>query len=299
MQDREWSSTEGLDWEDFGARMYDPVVGRWWSVDPLAQSFANISPYASLFNNPISFIDPTGMAPEWHWEGNDLVSDQGDDINTLNAFLFTTMNIQIDWQQNNWDSQTGSKTEYPHINALFNLYKSKGGIDGGVDAGQVRLNTTDIEGFMKGGGAQSGKGDYITGEYSTKPHATISSVTQGDSRFKLRLNPGGKFGLGVSETDVFVTGTIRSDILAKRYVNGHLTEERMISYELDVTRQMQLGVGVTFKIFSWYSTAEMVLETPGHVKDGIKYYNYYKDALEVIGNDVIVPNAIARSTFGQ
>jgi RHS repeat-associated protein len=83
MQDLEWSSTEGLDWEDFGARMYDPVVGRWWSVDPLAQSFTNVSPYASMFNNPISFIDPTGMAPQdwvgctdekgattWRWDEN-------------------------------------------------------------------------------------------------------------------------------------------------------------------------------------------------------------------------------------
>jgi RHS repeat-associated protein len=150
MQDREWSSTEGLDWEDFGARMYDPVVGRWWSVDPLAQSFGNVSPYASLFNNPISFIDPTGMAPEWHWEGNELVSDEGDDINTLNAFLYTNLHIQIDWQQNNWDSQTGSKTEYPHINELYNLYTGHGGSDSGTKKGKVRLSAAEIEKFGKG-----------------------------------------------------------------------------------------------------------------------------------------------------
>jgi RHS repeat-associated protein len=45
---------------DFGARMYDSRVGRWWSVDAFASSYPPISPFSFALNSPIIFIDPDG-----------------------------------------------------------------------------------------------------------------------------------------------------------------------------------------------------------------------------------------------
>ena len=42
-------------------RMHDPRVGRFFAVDPLAEKFPNMSPYAFCFNNPVFFVDPDGM----------------------------------------------------------------------------------------------------------------------------------------------------------------------------------------------------------------------------------------------
>jgi RHS repeat-associated protein len=45
----------------FGARYYDPSMGRWLAPDPMAGKFPDISPYNYCHNNPLRMVDPTGM----------------------------------------------------------------------------------------------------------------------------------------------------------------------------------------------------------------------------------------------
>ena len=57
---KELDTKKGLNWYDYGARHYDAAVGRFATVDPMAEKYYSMSPYAYCGNEPISRIDPDG-----------------------------------------------------------------------------------------------------------------------------------------------------------------------------------------------------------------------------------------------
>ncbi len=67
---------DGTNWLDYGARMYYPELGRWMTIDPLADAMAHTSPYAYVYNNPVSFIDPFGLWPDKKDVGADGLTNE-------------------------------------------------------------------------------------------------------------------------------------------------------------------------------------------------------------------------------
>ena len=66
---KEFDRTHGLDWYDYGARHMTPDVGRFTTIDPMAEKYYNISPYAYCANNPLNAIDLNGDTITYTYKG--------------------------------------------------------------------------------------------------------------------------------------------------------------------------------------------------------------------------------------
>lgn len=52
----------GLNLYDYGARLYDPLVGQFTSIDPLCEKYYSVSPYAYCAGNPVNRVDVDGKS---------------------------------------------------------------------------------------------------------------------------------------------------------------------------------------------------------------------------------------------
>jgi RHS repeat-associated protein len=96
---------------DFGERIYDARIARFFSIDPIYQKYPWMSPYVFAANNPIYYVDVYGMGPEppkiinrsngsfmglhFKSDGNgNSVTKSGDVINTQGWVVRTMMILQ-------------------------------------------------------------------------------------------------------------------------------------------------------------------------------------------------------------
>ena len=63
----------GLDWYDYGARMYDAALGRFMKTDRFSEKYVSLSPYQYGANNPVNNIDVNGDSI-WYTRNGDIVT---------------------------------------------------------------------------------------------------------------------------------------------------------------------------------------------------------------------------------
>jgi RHS repeat-associated protein len=76
-------------------RELNAQVGRWWQIDPVTDGYENLSPYASMYNNPITISDPLG--------------DEGEDC--CGGFLRDVWNGITEKAQSTWDGAVNLVTD--------------------------------------------------------------------------------------------------------------------------------------------------------------------------------------------
>jgi RHS repeat-associated protein len=141
LQGHEKESTFGLNRIQFGARTYNPTIGRFDEADPLAEVMNNFSPYAYCYDNPINFFDNDGMIPlpqiirfsrmgrgvssnSWNpthkvkrpHKGVDLQTGGKQGLKVSSAAAGTVQ--RIGWDKNGW----GRYVIIRHNNGYFSLY---------------------------------------------------------------------------------------------------------------------------------------------------------------------------------
>ena len=76
LQHQEFANGMGLEWYDYGARMYDPQIGRWHVQDNFSEVYLALTPYQYAANNPPKMIDEAGKLLK-DKDGNIIATSNG------------------------------------------------------------------------------------------------------------------------------------------------------------------------------------------------------------------------------
>ena len=214
---------EELGQYDYGARFYDPVIGRWTTVDPSAEKDHSLSPFIYGFNNPVRFTDPDGRWPdEGGGNGLSLVENAYLDFRDKAAAAISTAISGVKSLLGDSPMQEGKMT-YSNGEASMSMTNvAKGG-----ELGAVVNAGVDLLGAMPGGGPSGGLFAKAPGVLGAVLDAgkDVAKAVHGNS--KLSTAETTLYRLETKGGDYLKTGVTSKAIPEKRYTASFMKDKKM------------------------------------------------------------------------